>query len=240
MAQIPFSNALNALNAGGFSNPSNSTSGSRSQGSNTVGSRSRGSTSTGSTFLEFGASDSSGLLSFSGKEVRINRGGPDSITGRLVKVQNDHIVVQVKGTEEIMYINTSHIKSITSSGNTSGSYKSMPPYVSAPDFTSLLGMFTHKFVQINKDGPEKVEGFVVNVSNQYLYLVSNRETLKIAVFHIKSIKETDSQKSSGGKSSDNTSGGKSSGQKSSNGKNANSKSGGKGSNKSRNKNTRNK
>ncbi|MGO4274339.1 DUF2642 domain-containing protein, partial [Paenibacillus sp. TAF58] len=52
------------------------------------------------------------LGSLVGSEVRINRGGPDSIVGRLLSVHHDYLVVRMNdGT--IVYIQLQHIKSIS-------------------------------------------------------------------------------------------------------------------------------
>lgn len=46
-----------------------------------------------------------------GMEVRINRGGPDSVAGVLLSVQKDYLVVQTM--EAVVYINGFHIKSVS-------------------------------------------------------------------------------------------------------------------------------
>ena len=59
----------------------------------------------------YGGQHVSYLLSFIGKTVKINRGGPESIVGRLIAVHADYIVLLTK--DGIVYVNTAHIKSIT-------------------------------------------------------------------------------------------------------------------------------
>jgi spore coat protein B len=156
-----------------------------------------------------------------GTEVKINRGGPDSIVGKLIAIQHDYLVLQTKdGT--VVYVQFSHIKSISETkGNTSSGNRSNPTYIAAYSFHSLLQQLNHTFVQINRGGPEKIEGFIVDSSNDYLLLVSNNELVRTPIFHIKTINVLDKKgnKSSGNKSGSNKSGSnKSSSNKSSSGK----------------------
>jgi len=148
-----------------------------------------------------------------GKDVRFNRGGPDAISGKLLAVMNGYAVVLAKPSRQIVYVNSAHIKSISEGPGQHSSGGTAPQnYIRAGSFNALLRQFTHQFVQVNNGGPEKVEGFVVEVSNNNLLLVVNsREVSNIPVFHIRSIRPLNqsggkSQGKSGGKSKGKSSG----------------------------------
>ncbi|SFF12508.1 spore coat protein B [Paenibacillus algorifonticola] len=148
------------------------------------------------TFLE-------GLV---GQYVKINRGGPESLQGTLVAVKNDYLVLWTK--EGIVYVSTSHVKSITDfPSNKSGGCK--PDYIKASSFVGVIRALNHKFVQINWGGPEKIEGFIAEVGNTSLLLVVNREVVQIQLLHIKTIKPLGQNTSRGDRSGGNRSGGNS-------------------------------
>ncbi|WP_236346656.1 DUF6897 domain-containing protein [Paenibacillus plantiphilus] len=127
------------------------------------------------------------LRNLIGKNVKINRGGPDSLEGKLIAVQSDYIVLQTK--DGIIYVNTSHVKSITElpTHKTKGW---TPKYIVARNFLGVLRKLTKKFVQINSGGPEKVEGFIAEVSADSVLLVDGQDLLQIPLFHIKTVKQT--------------------------------------------------
>lgn len=149
---------------------------------------------------------------FLGKEVLINRGGPDSTTGLLRRIGSDYLVAQVSYSNnqngnnynndnnknnnnwnqpeyEIVYIRTSHVKSMSlSSQNSVDSYELVPFIIHAADFNGVMKKLKHHFVQINNNGPEKLDGFIVDVSDDAVFLIVDRETIRISNFHIKSIR----------------------------------------------------
>lgn len=102
----------------------------------------------------------------------------------------------------VYYINARHVKSILESGayengrsgsssgnrsgNRSGSSRIMS-YIQAGSFSNVLGHLRQKFVQINQ-GPDKVEGFLAETGRDFLLLItSDREYVRVPVYHIKSI-----------------------------------------------------
>ncbi len=58
-----------------------------------------------------GVRDHNFLQSLIGKNVKINRGGPDSIQGKLLAVKSDFLVLSTN--EGVVYVASSHVKSIT-------------------------------------------------------------------------------------------------------------------------------
>jgi len=138
---------------------------------------------------------SSGELDhYYGKEVLVNRGGPDSVTGMLRKVGSDYMVLQVMKNnknqpDEIVYIRTLHAKSVSlSAQNSEDAYDKDYTYMSGSDFNSVLKKLNHQFVQLNNNGPEKLDGFVVECGDDFMHIVSNREIVRISVFHVKSVR----------------------------------------------------
>jgi spore coat protein B len=128
------------------------------------------------------------LANLLGKEVRVNRVGPDSVVGTLLSIQSDYLVVRSK--EGTVYINTAHIKSITEVGSKSGRsgsrLSSSSGIIRAQNFIGVLRQLHHKFISVN-GGPERTEGFVVTVNDDYLTLLVNRELVRIPIFHIKHV-----------------------------------------------------
>ncbi|NIK76122.1 spore coat protein B [Paenibacillus castaneae] len=165
--------------------------------------------------------DQSYLRSLVGKFVKINRGGPDMLQGKLLAVKSDYLVLSTM--EGIIYIATSHVKSITeiggnnsnksgnnnksSSNNKSGNNKSSNSlgsrrdqnYINASDFDGVIRALNQKFVKLNSGGPEKVEGFIAEVRRNSILLVSGNEAIQIQIFHIKTIKEVNRNQSGGNK-----------------------------------------
>lgn len=145
------------------------------------------------------------LMGMVGRRVKVNRGGPDSVEGKLLSVQSDYLVVRTR--DGIVYINSQHVKSITEGGsggaNSSGGNRRV---ILAENFYQLLQRLRHEFVQVNRGGPEKIEGFVAEANSNYLLLVVNRELVRIPTFHIKTL-SVSMKRSKGNKSSGNKSGG---------------------------------
>ncbi|NBD26588.1 hypothetical protein [Paenibacillus glycinis] len=144
-----------------------------------------------------------------GMNVRINRGGPESLQGKLIGVQSGYLVLKVSGG--YVYVNTSHVKSVTDLPGSGGSHGSRGTrqYIMANGFVGVLRALTQKFVQINWGGPEKIEGFIAQVGNESLLLVVGPELVQIPLYHIKTVKTAGiyaskgSQGSSGNNSNNN-------------------------------------
>lgn len=153
-----------------------------------------------------------------GHHVKINRGGPDSVEGTLIAVPGDYLVLS--GADGVVYVNGSHVKSITE-GNRSQNRSRSVDFVSASSFQSLLSKLRLQFVQINRGGPEKTEGFLAEINSDFLLLIVGREFVRVPLFHIKTISVTSNKsgnnksgsnnnnKSGGNKSGSNKSGNKS-------------------------------
>jgi spore coat protein B len=138
-----------------------------------------------------------------GEQVKINRGGPNAIFGKLLAVKSDYLVVFTR--EGVVYVKTNHIKSITDldgshgtggsrTGGTGGSRGSRSigskdkDFIKADNFRGVLNALNQKFVQVNWGGPEKVVGFLAEVTQDRILVVSDHKKVEIFIAHIQSIK----------------------------------------------------
>ncbi|WP_256756781.1 hypothetical protein [Cohnella sp. WQ 127256] len=135
-----------------------------------------------------------------GQEVRINRGGHDSVEGALIAIPGDYLVI--RSDNVVVYVNGAHVKSITegstgggksggnSGGNRSGARSGGSrhrSFISAPNFQSLLTHLKHRHIQINRGGHEKLDGFLAEISRDNVLLIVDRELVRIPTFHIKNV-----------------------------------------------------
>lgn len=94
-----------------------------------------------------------GMRSLVGREVKINRGGPDSVQGTLMDVRWDYMAVNCK--EGIVYVSDSHVKSITDTGRSGGARGPIGNPIPANTFLGVMQALRFRQVQINRGGPEK-------------------------------------------------------------------------------------
>ncbi|MCC3645851.1 DUF2642 domain-containing protein [Cytobacillus oceanisediminis] len=139
------------------------------------------------------------LSSMVGKTVRINRKGPDSVTGKILNVFSDYLVLWSEG-DGLVYVRSQHIKSFTESTKqetleNSESSQAME-YVTGETFELLVQNFQYQWVRINRGGPEKLEGVVENMNGDIITLISNDEIIHLPVYHIRGLSygEENSQK----------------------------------------------
>ncbi|WP_274649367.1 hypothetical protein [Paenibacillus humicola] len=153
-----------------------------------------------------------------GTLVKINRGGPDSVQGRLVAVHKGYTVLSTSnGT---VYINSYHVKSITQvEKKKSRGRKQSHHYIMADSFEGVLHKLVKQFAQINWGGPERMDGFIAEVGGDSLLLIVNNEFVRIPLQHIRTIKHSGKYASNGsqgsrgskGSKGDNSGGGSKSG-----------------------------
>ncbi|MED5020746.1 hypothetical protein P9847_26145 [Paenibacillus chibensis] len=147
------------------------------------------------------------LMGLVGQTVKINRGGPDMVEGVLLTVQNNYLAIWAKD-KHIVYVSTAHIKSVTGTGQSGGAQgvasqsggarsggsrsggvqSAMARPIQAHSFVGLLQSLQYRHVQINRGGPEKLEGIIINANQNYLMLaVKGEEVVRIQNYHIKSV-----------------------------------------------------
>jgi spore coat protein B len=137
------------------------------------------------------------------ESIQINQGGPESKNGTLLGVAGDYLVLYTED-DGIVYFNVHHVKSIAKyqsndddngNGNGNGNFNAQqqqsevtfPEFVDANDFQDVFSHMAHKWVSINRGGPEAMEGVLVETAGGHYTLVSNEEVLRIHPFHIRSI-----------------------------------------------------
>ena len=130
------------------------------------------------------------LTSLVGKDVKVNRGGPESRTGRLLHGGADHFALLTE-KDGVVYFNASHVKSISqNSRKEEVAFEDTTEeldYLKEDLFTTLLSSLKYQWVGINRGGPEKLEGVLEDVNEDFVTLVLSEEVVRLATFHIKSI-----------------------------------------------------
>ncbi|NEN83638.1 hypothetical protein [Paenibacillus elgii] len=131
--------------------------------------------------------ENSTFKSLIGSEVKINRGGHDAITGKLIGVHSNYVALSSE--DGAVYVNTTHVKSISQSPNqkSSGTNGSITTHIKASSFNALLHELRHNFVKINRGGPEKLEGIISDVTSDHAIVITNNELIRVPLFHIKSV-----------------------------------------------------
>ncbi|MGI6711509.1 MAG: hypothetical protein ACOX4L_02050 [Bacillota bacterium] len=124
-----------------------------------------------------------------GKVVRIHRGGPKSRTGVLLGVKKDYLIMWNE-EDGIQYLARNHIQSICEDkkGNFNFVLEDtvVPTFINADTFVDCLRKLEYQWVRVN-DGPECVEGIVVDVKDEYIKMISDQEVRIMYVFHLKSV-----------------------------------------------------
>lgn len=128
-----------------------------------------------------------GMRGLLGREIKINRGGPDSVTGTLMDVRWDYMAMSCK--EGIVYVNETHVKSITDTGRSGGNRTAaLGNPIPSNTFLGVMQALRFRRVQINRGGPEKVEGILADANqNQLILALKNQEIVRIPLQHVKSV-----------------------------------------------------
>lgn len=139
------------------------------------------------------------------EKIQINQGGPDMAVGTLVEASNDFIVLAMEDSE-IVYFNLHHVKSAFKfSENEQSDYSELsyeseveeetnlsdlpnssdPTVLKAEYFRDLFDQLLHKWVLFNRQGPDALEGILVENAGSHYTIINNQEVLRINPFHIK-------------------------------------------------------
>lgn len=163
--------------------------------------------------------DKANLAKMLGKTVRVDRGGPESRVGKLLSAKDDHFVVYIEN-EGLLYYKNDHIKSFSVDTRDvtdlveapKEEQEALPKYLDSADFNGVLQGLKYRWIQINRGGPEKIEGVLVEASDDKITLIKGEEIVQLVPFHIRSISYgvANSSKESGSQSSGNSSNEKSS------------------------------
>ncbi|MCU6796398.1 spore coat protein [Paenibacillus sp. WQ 127069] len=139
--------------------------------------------------------DIESLMLLIGRIVRIDRGGPESKKGKLISAKDDHIVVDVEN-EGMLYYKMDHIKSLTLDARDVSDITGvlpieeppvLPRYIDAANFILVMENMKYRWVQVNRGGPEKTEGVLIEATIDQVRMVVGNEVVHILPFHIRNI-----------------------------------------------------
>lgn len=136
-----------------------------------------------------------------GKTVRLERGGPDELTGKLLGIMPDAITLETN-KHGIVYVQSQHVKTISEAvipevqlssiipadGYDLAPVESQLPRVYADDFRDLLSKLMHRLIRINHGGPNALQGVLIDVRPEAVTIVHDmKDYVHYPIFHIKSI-----------------------------------------------------
>lgn len=125
-----------------------------------------------------------------GKKVRVYRGAK-YIAGVVVDVKSDFIALWNE-EEGLTYIATDHIQSICQAVKSDSAFSVetenlvIPELIEAESLSQCAKSLTYKWVRVN-EGPERVEGVLVEVTDDQFSVVSDQEVRRYFMAHIKSL-----------------------------------------------------
>lgn len=124
------------------------------------------------------------------KVIKIDRGGPESRVGLLIAAESDYIALLTKD-DGVVYYNLHHIKSVTENVKKGLEFDLFVAddfdFYHEKDLQSVLQKLMYRWVKINRGGPEKLEGILDAVHEDYITVVSNEEVIRVSTFHLRNI-----------------------------------------------------
>jgi hypothetical protein len=127
---------------------------------------------------------------FTDKVIKVDRGGPESRIGKLLDATDDYFAVFTEN-DGVVYYHTRHIKSFTENMKGKLEFDIDVPkdfeFKKAENFKELLESLKYIWVRINRDGPDSVEGVLTDVKDDFVYVITNEEIVRITIFHIKNV-----------------------------------------------------
>lgn len=123
-----------------------------------------------------------------GQVIRVDRGGPNAAVGKLLKAGNDYFVLLTKKDGVILYT-THHVKSITLDSKDQGASSVTVPeglegLFDEDNLKGVLCKIGRRWVKIN---PEKLEGVLNEVCDDYLTIIYKEEIIYVSMFHLRNI-----------------------------------------------------
>ncbi|MFD3446174.1 hypothetical protein ACFDTO_16390 [Microbacteriaceae bacterium 4G12] len=128
------------------------------------------------------------LHSLIGSYVQLNLGGPEKREGILLKVYGDYCALY--SDEDVLYYQLQHIKSYTQpieDEDEDEEQEELPMTIPGKRFVDILDRLKGQDIQINRGGPQKVEGTITGRNRDFLLLEADEELLHIPIFHIQNI-----------------------------------------------------
>ncbi|MBT2725176.1 hypothetical protein [Bacillus sp. ISL-46] len=172
---------------------------------------------------------------FVGKTIKVDRGGPESRSGKLLAVFEDFFAILTEH-DGVVFYKTNHVRSITESSKDDMKFGLKVPdkldFKKAETFVKLLGKIRFQWVKINRGGPESFEGVLSDVNKHFASLIVKEEVVRVSMKHIRNIsyglkvdnsQKDDSNESNGNDNDDKDDDNKDNSSKNSSSKNSSSK-----------------
>lgn len=137
-----------------------------------------------------------------GKTVRLERGGPDKLVGKLVAIMPDAIALETQN-EGVVYVHSRHIKTISESvipelqmstaAPVDAAYpvleeEEQPPLLEAENFQDLLTKLKHRLVRINHGGPNALQGVLIEIRPDAVTILHEmKDYVHYPIYHIRSV-----------------------------------------------------
>ena len=122
-----------------------------------------------------------------GQVIRVDRGGPHAAVGRLLFAGSDFFVLLTK-KDGVVIFKTHHVKSITHDSKDSAEVSTTGPesveMFNKPDFLSVMSQYCKRWVKIN---PEKLEGVLDEINEDYITIINKEEIIHVSVFHLRNM-----------------------------------------------------
>jgi spore coat protein B len=127
---------------------------------------------------------------FVGKIIKVDRGGPESRSGKLLAVFDDYFTILTEN-DGVVYYKTTHVRSITESSKDDMKFGLKVPnkfdFNTAENFVKLLRKIRFQWVKINRGGPESFEGVLSDVNKHFASLIVKEEVVRVSMKHIRNI-----------------------------------------------------
>ncbi|MBT2729951.1 hypothetical protein J7E63_24125 [Bacillus sp. ISL-75] len=127
---------------------------------------------------------------FVGKIIKVDRGGPESRSGKLLAVFEDFFAILTEH-DGVVYYKTNHVRSITESSKDDMKFGLKVPnkldFKTAENFVKLLRKIRFQWVKINRGGPESFEGVLSEVNKHFASLIVKEEVVRVSMKHIRNI-----------------------------------------------------
>ncbi|MFJ7755045.1 hypothetical protein ACQKGI_06675 [Peribacillus muralis] len=115
--------------------------------------------------------------------IQVNGGGPTSKVGRVIDVKEEFLVLSTE-REGLVLFPISHIKSVIV---VEFACRELPPqdlYEGIDSLNGILSRLIHNWVSVSAGGPERVEGILIEVAEEYIVVVHNEELFYVTTEHI--------------------------------------------------------
>jgi len=121
-----------------------------------------------------------------GKQVNINKKGPDSFNGTLIAVKSDYLVLEEK-KGDLKFIRLQHVKSITENVKKPSKPDScdFDDHSFPKTFKKLLLEHDLDWIKVNSGGPEKVEGVLEQVKDDTIFIVAKADYIRVPIYHVR-------------------------------------------------------